>query len=409
MTPTVTSLRILAVDDESFQLKLLTRQLGNAGHADVLASTSADHALALVQQDIARFDVICCDLQMPEMDGVEFVRHLGDARYRGGLVLISGEDDRILQTTRRLAQAHGLRVLAALHKPVGPEQLSQALQAAVDGPGPGSPAARIYSPEEVRRAITERQLVLHFQPQVELSTGRLMGVETLVRWQHPQDGLVYPDRFIGVAEDNGLIDELTRAILIGPGGALAQARAWQDEGVALQVSVNVSMLNLTEHSFPGFVAQALADAGLPPSRLMLEVTESRLMEDPLVTLDVLTRLRLKRIGLSIDDFGTGHSSLAQLRDVPFDELKIDRGFVNGACREAVLRAILEPSLDMGKQLGIRTVAEGVEDVADWMLLRSRGCDLAQGYFIARPMPAERLRDWLTTWEMRRAGLTGHGA
>jgi len=399
-------MRVLAVDDEAFQLKLLTRQLARLDIHDVTACTDAGEALALVREDPRRFGLICCDLQMPDMDGVEFVRHLGDLKYPGSVVLISGEDDRTLHAAERLARAHALRVLGALHKPVSSEQLRQAIaasSAARLAPHPRAPQ-RSYGAAEVRAAIERNELTNHYQPQVELATGRVVGVETLVRWEHPQDGLVFPDRFVQVAEENGLIDNLTRAVLAGLNGALHQARVWQDAGLSLQVSVNVSMDNLTDHGFPGFVADAVAQAGVPPSRLVLEVTETRLMKDPVATLDILTRLRLKRVRLSIDDFGTGHSSLSQLRDVPFDELKVDRGFVHRAWCDEGLRAILKPSLEMARQLGIRTVAEGVEDLDDWRFLRASRCDLAQGYFIARPMPAAKLTEWLVDWEARRGDL-----
>ncbi len=398
--------RVLAIDDEAFQLKLLTRQLARLSIDEVTACTDAAQALELVRAEPGRFGLICCDLQMPEMDGVEFVRHLGDLRYPGSVVLISGEDDRTLQAAERLARARSLRVLGALSKPVGGEQLRQVIAASavpLNTPARRAPQ-RSYSAAEVREGIERNQLVNYYQPQVEMATGRIIGVETLVRWNHPQDGLVFPDRFVQVAEENGLIDNLTRAVLAGLNGALHQARAWQDAGMPLQVSVNVSMDNLTDHGFPGFVAEAVAEAGVPPSRLVLEVTETRLMKDPLATLDILTRLRLKRVRLSIDDFGTGHSSLSQLRDVPFDELKVDRGFVHNACRDEGLRAILQASLDMARQLGIRTVAEGIEDADDWRFLRDSRCDIAQGYFIARPMPAGAVHEWVESWEARRAGL-----
>jgi EAL domain-containing protein (putative c-di-GMP-specific phosphodiesterase class I) len=181
---------------------------------------------------------------------------------------------------------------------------------------------------------------------------------------------------------------------------LRQARLWQDAGLHLHVAVNVSMNNLGSLEFPDFVARAALNAGVQPASVVLEVTESRLMKNPLEALDILTRLRLKRIGLSIDDFGTGHSSLAQLRDIPFDELKIDRSFVHGAWRDSSLRAIFDASLGMAKQLGMKTVAEGVEDRDDWDFLRATGCDMAQGYFIARPMPADDLPAWIQAWEMR---------
>ncbi len=398
------ALRALAVDDEAFQLKLITRQLAKLGITDTVTCDNAADALAQVQADPARFELICCDLQMPHMDGVEFVRHLGEMHFPGALVLISGEDERILRTAERLARAHGLQVRGALHKPVSPEQLAQAVHAASKAAtAPPKPACgqRIYTGDEVAEAIKGGQLVNWYQPTVELSTGRMRGVESLVRWQHPQDGLVMPDRFIGVAEHNGLIDALTGAVLTQ---ALQQARHWQDAGLPLQVSVNVSMDNLTDHAFPGLVADALERAGLPASRLILEVTETRLMRDPVATLDILTRLRLKRVSLSIDDFGTGHSSLSQLRDVPFDELKVDRSFVDGASHNPELRTLLLASLEMAQQLGLRTVAEGVEHLADWRLLQAHGCDLAQGYFIGRPMNSTALKEWMADWEQRRPGL-----
>ncbi len=409
MNSTSTNQRVLAIDDEPFQLKLLARQFSNLGLTDVQTCLEARSALDMVSTDPNRFDLICCDLQMPDMDGVEFVRHLGQLPFHGGLVLISGEDRRILHTAERLAKSHTLRVLGALRKPVTPEQLREVLAAAGVTPAeppaaPPRPARPAYSAAELTHAIDAQELVNHYQPKVDFATGQLVGVETLVRWRHPQHGMVYPDQFITVAEENGLIDRLTQLVLTGLHGALHQARAWQDAGLPLQVSVNVSMDNLTDYAFPEYVARAVAAAGVAPSMLILEVTESRMMRDPLAALDILTRLRLKRVGVSIDDFGTGHSSLSQLHDAPFDELKIDKSFVHGACRDEALRAILLPSLDMARQLGIKTVAEGVEDADDWFFLRAKGCDLAQGYFVARPMPAQALLPWAAEWETRRGAL-----
>jgi EAL domain-containing protein (putative c-di-GMP-specific phosphodiesterase class I)/CheY-like chemotaxis protein len=403
------ALRVLAIDDEPFQLKLLAKQLQALGIADVQTSQEPAAAMARLQADPTCVDLICCDLQMPGMDGIEFVRHLGQTAYCGGLVLISGEDRSILQAAERLAAAHAFRLCGAFHKPVQKSQLQQALTAAakeraVQRRPAGADAVRPFSADEVAQAITRGELLNHYQPKVDFASGRWVGVETLVRWQHPQHGLVYPDRFIGVAEDNGLIDDLTHVVLFGLKGALRQARAFADAGLSLQVAVNVSMDNLRDRSFPDTVAQAAAAAGAEPSQLIIEVTESRMMQDPQAALDILTRLRLKRVGVSIDDFGTGHSSLAQLHQIPFDELKIDRSFVHGACHDAALRAILLPSLDMARQLGIKTVAEGVEDADDWHYLRAQGCTLAQGYFVARPMPPQALAAWAADWERRRTEL-----
>ncbi|MFH1819395.1 MAG: EAL domain-containing response regulator [Pseudomonadota bacterium] len=390
-------MRILLVDDEPFVLKLLSRQLASLGAGEVVSRERAEDALDLLESGKQTFDLILCDLQMPEIDGVEFIRQLVRIGYSGGLVLVSGEDSRILQTAEKLSKAHRLNILGALHKPVSIEQLRQVLGSHPSRTTMPHPARKTYEREELWQAIIGGRLVNYYQPKVDLVSGTVTGVETLVRWLHPEDGLVFPDQFISTAEENGLIDELTRTVLAN---ALRQACAWQADGLHLQLAVNVSMDNLEFLKFPDLVAQAVAKSGLPPTRLELEVTESRLMKDPLASFDILTRLRLKHIGLSIDDFGTGHSSLAQLRDIPFDELKVDRGFVHGACRDPSLRAIFEASLGMAQQLGMKTVAEGVEDQEDWEFLRTSGCDTAQGYFIAKPMPAADLMSWMNTWEIR---------
>lgn len=396
------TLKILLIDDDAFALNVLTRQLANLGYSDVQSYLRAQDALEQLQTDIT-FDVVFCDLQMPEMDGIEFVRQLVQLNYRGALALVSGEDARILQTAERLARGHQLDVLGTLSKPVANLALLDLLaKLERNVVGESFPMSKRYTARQLRQAIDSHQIINYYQPKVDLLSGMLVGVETLARWQHPDDGLIYPDQFICLAEDHGLIDDLTQTILIN---ALRQGAVWHAKGLTVQVAVNISMDNLSELSFPDMVEHEADQAGLPLVNLTLEVTESRLMKDPLAALDNLTRLRLKRVGLSIDDFGTGHSSLAQLRDIPFTEFKIDRGFVHGASRDPNLQAILEANLAMAHQLDISVVAEGVELVDDWHLLRACGCDVAQGYLIAKPMPADDLPAWIQEWEPRRSELT----
>ena len=392
----------LLIDDDPFALTLLSRQLNELGCTGLTLCERAQDALALLEAGEQRIELVFCDLQMPDMDGVQFVRHLARIGYRGSLVLVSGEDARVLQTVHRLAQAHQIHMLGAVSKPVSPAHLARLLAAhAARGSDVARTAARPQPPDELQAALANGEMLNHYQPKVAFASGALVGVEALVRWQHPRHGLLYPDHFVSTAEEHTLIDGLTRVVL---GNALRQARTWQGQGLDLQVSVNVSMDNLAALDFPDVVAQLAHDAGVALPNLVLEVTESRLMKDVRAPLDILTRLRLKRIGLSIDDFGTGHSSLAQLRDIPFDELKLDRSFVHGAAADTSLAAIVEGTLAMARHLGIKTVAEGVEDRADWDFMRTLGCDLAQGYFVARPMPGNELPHWQTGWEQRRAAL-----
>ena len=392
------AIRILIVDDEPFMLKLIGRVLLNLGFTQVTSCSNGRAALALFDSPNNEPELILLDLNMPEMDGIEFVRHLVERLYTGSLILISGEDERMLQTTEKLVRAYQISVLGHLRKPVKPA----ALFALLDKWAPPLLAhpgtmKKIYGPDDLRAAIDNGELVNYYQPQVEVATGKLVGVETLVRWRHPEDGIVFPDQFIEVAEVHGLIGDLTHVVLAD---ALKQAKIWQDAGLMLRVAVNVSMVSLASLNFPDFVAELAAQAGVSPQNVVLEVTESRLMQDMRAPLETLTRLRLKRFWLSIDDFGTGHSSLVQLRDLPFNELKIDRSFVHRACTDEVLRAMYDSSLGLARQLGIEVVAEGVEDLADWNLLRHTGCDFAQGYFIARPMPASDFPGWMEKWEER---------
>jgi len=390
------AIKILILDDEPFMHKLLARILVNLGYPSVTTCDNGHAALELVDSPNDAPNLILLDLNMPEMDGLEFVRHLVERHYIGSLILVSGEDERMQQAAEKLAQAHQITVLGHLHKPATPEGLAT-LIGKWASPQQEEPRAakKVYAADELRAAIANGELINYYQPKVKTDTGRVVGVETLVRWRHPLDGMVFPDQFISVAEAHGLIDDLTRAVLAN---ALAQAKLWQDAGLTLIVAVNLSMDNLVSLDFTDLVVGLAAKAGVLPQTMELEVTESRLMEDLRIPLEILTRLRLKRFRLSIDDFGTGNSSLAQLRDLPFDELKIDQSFVRGAWNNEKLRAMFDSSLGLAKQLGMESVAEGVEDQADWDFVRKAGCDIAQGYFIAKPMPAADLPGWIQSWQ-----------
>lgn len=388
--------KILALDDDQFMLKLHSQMLANLGFPSVTSFDNGRAALEWIDSPGNCPDLILLDLNMPEMDGVEFVRHLVERQYSGALIVISGEDERMLQAADKLVQSHNISLLGHLHKPFTPEGLASLLSKWIPpSRSKQRTAKKIYSAAEVRAAITGGELINYYQPKVEVATGRVVGVETLSRWQHPHDGMVFPDQFIGVAEANNLIDDLTRVVLTN---ALAQARLWQEMGLELQVAINVSMDNLDSLDFADYVAVQAAAAGVPPQQIVLEVTESKLMQDSRAPLEILTRLLLKRFRLSIDDFGTGNSSLAQLRDIPFDELKIDQSFVHGAYSNSTARAMFDASLGLAKQLNMKTVAEGVEDQADWDFLCTTGCETAQGYFIAKPMPAADLPAFIQSWQ-----------
>lgn len=397
-------MKILLVDDDPFVLKVLSAQLRTFGPAnmDLVCHTSGCAALNLLEHD-RRVDIVVCDLQMPELDGVEFVRHLVRLDYAGNLVFVSGENSRTRQAVEQLARARGLHVLATLGKPVTTASLIELLEKAVPAFSPPTPAvqAPLYSPADLQRAIRHGELVNYYQPKVELATGRVAGLEALVRWQHPRDGLVMPCHFVPLSEEHGLAGQLGDAVMRE---ALRDLRRWLDAGHQFDLAVNMSLGSVSSLDYPDFLVEQARTARVPLHHLVVEITESRLMDNPQVQLDVLTRLRLKQVRLSIDDFGTGYSSLEQLRDLPFDELKIDRGFVHRAARTPSLRAILEASLGLARELGLCAVAEGVEEREDWDLLRASGCDMVQGFFVSRPMLGEEVEGWLPKWESRRNTL-----
>ncbi len=262
-------------------------------------------------------------------------------------------------------------------------------------PGMASEASELLQQEHLlREAVAHNRFVLHYQPQVRLCDGALVGIEALVRWQHPERGLVGPDSFIAMAESRGLIAPIGRWVLQE---ACRQTRAWQDAGLAVvPVAVNLSALEFRQRDMVTEIAAVLQRTGLKPQWLEIELTESALMQPLGAANETLKALKALGVRLSIDDFGTGYSSLAYLKRYPVDKLKIDRSFVLDTPGDSDDVAIVTAIVQMARSLGLQTVAEGVETPAQMDWLRSLGCNLAQGYTIARPMDADRMRDWLAS-------------
>ncbi|WP_036187435.1 EAL domain-containing protein [Marinimicrobium agarilyticum] len=389
------SVKIMTVDDDEFTRRLISQLLTNHGYVMIKEVVGGVAALELLKKLKTKPDVIILDLKMPEMDGIELVRHLAELKFPGQVILLSGEDERLLRAAQNLVRAHNIPVLGYLTKPVDEQKLAQLMEKLLQQ----SPVAleregEPFTVDELAQAIAENQLVNEYQPVVTLSDGELASVEVLVRWQHPTKGRIMPDQFIALAEEEGLIDALTRWVI---SEALAQSKRWLEEEVHCALSINLSMENLDQLDFTDWLAQLVEEANLQPWDLILEVTESRAMRRPKIVLDNLTRLRLKGFKLAVDDFGTGHASLAQVRDIPFDQFKLDRTFVHGASHDRGIRVMFESALGLAKELGLEITAEGVEDEEDWQFLLRQDCHKAQGYFIARPMAADKVSGWLTQW------------
>ena len=352
---------------------------------------------------------IALDLVMPTMDGVEVMVQLARRGCAARIIVTSGVGSRVLDAAGRSAEEHGLDIAGVLSKPFSPASLRTLLTAAPASPPVQAPARAeapisfSIGPEDLRQALARDEIEVYYQPKIHCASGRLAGFEALVRWQHPVRGLVSPGRFVRVAEEGGVIDALTDRVLDrslawfarafpGPaGGGEVQALARPD---TVSLSVNISARSLHDHQLADRIHGRCLAAGIAPSRLILELTETSAMEDPVASLDLLTRLRMKGFQLSIDDFGTGFSSMLQLVRLPFSEMKVDRSFVMTLNRSQESRAVVRSVVELGHSLGLRCTAEGVEDARALDYLRQVGCDLAQGYLIGRPMPAAEIPQWL---------------
>jgi diguanylate cyclase (GGDEF)-like protein len=244
---------------------------------------------------------------------------------------------------------------------------------------------------ELRRAIEQGELAVHYQPKADTHTGRIIGMEALVRWNHPRRGAIVPEEIIRVAEQTGLIRPLTLFVLAQ---ALRQCRAWRRAGFAYDVAVNLSLRNILDAELPNDVLRLLDDVGLPSSALTFEITESSIMADPVRTEAVVARLRSMGVAMAIDDFGTGYSSFSHLRRLPVDEINIDKSFVQHMASDDSDFTIVRTIVDLGRNLGMRVVAEGVENTETWEKLASVGCDVIQGFVLAKPLGALDLDRWL---------------
>jgi EAL domain-containing protein (putative c-di-GMP-specific phosphodiesterase class I) len=327
------------------------------------------------------------------------LRQVAAQGFSGNVIILSSVDNGVMKAAVNLAKAYGLNLLAALNKPLQQEALKVALARQQQS----KPAQKQYakaavlSLAELQKGLAEDCVEVFFQPKVSVIDKKIVGAECLARWRHPERGILGPLSFIPVLEAHGLINALTKVVLTKGAKQLAQ---WTAQGHHLRIAVNVSMDDLNQLDLPEEFDSIVKNADIRSDQITLELTESRLMENLTVSLEILTRLRLKGFGLSIDDFGTGFSTMENLKQLPFTELKVDRAFVNGACQDEAARAILGSSIQLGKIFNLRLVAEGVENQQDWDLIADSGCDEVQGFFIAKPMPAQEFIDWKFDWESK---------
>jgi EAL domain-containing protein (putative c-di-GMP-specific phosphodiesterase class I)/CheY-like chemotaxis protein len=387
----LTGMSALVVDDEAFMLDFLCMAVEKSGVGHVIPAASGVEALDQVEYSQQMIDIIVCDLQMPGMDGIEVIRQLADDGFGGGIILVSGQDRRVLKTAESMAEVRGLNVIGSLCKPMPVHEIISLMNQYAVVEQRAYQAITGVTAKELDAAIRSGEITVHYQPQVDIKTGVVNSVETLARWFHPERGMITPDVFIDMAERHDLIDSLADSIIKQ---ATRQGAIWHERGIDLSVAINISMCNLRQLDFPDRITDIVNHTGMDIKKLVIEITESRLVQDLGTYLDILSRLRLKGPLLSIDDFGTGYVSMDHFNQMPFGELKIDRAFVNGAYKDDSARAILQSSITLAKQLDMAVVAKGVEAKDDWDLVAGLGCDMVQGYYVAQPMDAETFDAWL---------------
>ena len=371
---------VLAIDDESAFLDIIRVVAKTANFAATVTTDPAAFKDALSAQPPS---VVLLDLQMPGCDGIEMLHVLANAKCRAKIVLMSGFDARVMTLACGIGRDLGLDMGQPLQKPFRPAELRQVL-ASLRSNTLQVDAAKLQA------AIENDELELFYQPLLTLKTRQTIGFEALVRWRHPEFGIVMPDSFIGIAEREGLIARLTERVLEL---AATQVSTWRKQAIDTFVSVNVSAANIVT-SLPDELVCLCARHEIPPRLLRLELTETAAMGNHSLMLEVLTRVRLKGFQLAIDDFGTGYSSLVQLHRLPFTELKIDQSFVRGMANSEEARVIVGAIINLGRSLRLELVAEGIETEELLQRLIEMGCQTGQGYFFSRPMPASEVVDWM---------------
>lgn len=377
-------LTVLVVEDHDFQRRTIMRMLRSLGASDVIEAAEGKQALMLMNH-ATHIDLVVCDLDMPKMDGMEFLRHLAELKVEASVIITSAKDRSLLTSVEKMARAYGIRLIGVIEKPVTRHSLADLISRHRSDTFQTKqmlPSAPRFTLEEILYGVQQKQFEPFFQAKVDFATGQILGAEALARWCHPAHGLISPDAFIAPLEHSGNINDLTYLMLEMAGIA---CRHWHEQGYPITVSVNLSLRSLTDTMLADKITHIIQSTQLDPSHMILEITETVAMTDIAPVLENLTRLRMRGFGLSIDDYGTGFSSMQQLLRIPYTELKIDQSFVMGCAGNTTLLSIVKSSIDIARQLGIKTVAEGVETQADWEILKTLGCDVAQGYFIAKPM------------------------
>lgn len=381
----------LNVDDNQAMQQQMIAMLSGMGISDIKAATSGIEALVLVDQFPQQIDVMIFDLCAPQIDGIQLMRELAARNFSGRLVIISGMDKSVLRGVLEVARMYSVNVIGALPKPVNAVELGKVLQRSNSVAGKADDPFRHLQLDDLFDAVSNRQITPHYQPLVDIRSGKVVGVEALARWQHCTLGAIPPDIFIPMAEREGVIYSMTSMLL---DQALGDIRQLKQLGYPLNLSFNLSAALLGLKQLPDYFLTQLEKKGVTPDRVTLEITESVDIVNDFEAMATLHRLRMMGFKLAIDDFGTGYASINNLLNMPFTEMKIDRAFVTGAFDNEIARILLGSCLKLSHDLGMTVVCEGVESEYDLNLVRALDGTVAQGRLICEPKPVDELICWL---------------
>lgn len=378
---------------------LLSKMLGDLGIRNQSVFGDGSALLKAFDSTPAKPDLVFSDLQMPKVDGLQLIRELSSRQYDGGLFLVTGQDRLIRETALHIAQSYGHRSTHVITKPISKPLLMKSLELHKTIKASTPNQTKIRGDATAETDIPLDSFVNYYQPKIQSLTGEIIGAEALIRMGNPRYQHLTPDIFIPVIERNALIQQVTLDVIHRAAQDLVKIKkAWNPQ---FKFAINLSAECLVDYGLPDRIAAILSNHGVSAGDFIFEITESKAVDQPILAMEVLGRLRMMGAELSIDDFGTGFSSLKQLLELPFSELKVDRSFVTGAWSQTSRAAVMRSALGLAKQLGIRTVAEGIETTNDMRYAIRAGADVLQGYFISKPMPFESLIVQLNGWDSER--------
>jgi EAL domain-containing protein (putative c-di-GMP-specific phosphodiesterase class I) len=387
----IADLRFLVVEDHGFQRWLIVELLQQLGASSVHAAGDGQAAIEVLSRDRS-IDIVVSDLDMPGMDGMELFRHMSQLGHRAGLLVVSAMEPAVLASVEAMAREYRLNVLGTVRKPLNAKKFEDAVgRYRTSAPAPATGTSQPVAREEIAAGLKRGEFEAFFQPQAEIRSCHLQGAEALVRWRHPYRGYLSPAVFLDAVEAGGLIDELTTQVMRQ---ALAAYRGWRHQWPNVGVSVNLSAQSLSNVDLAERMIALAAEGDVEPMHITFEVTESAAARDLGSELENLARIRMRGFELSIDDYGTGYSSLHRLSRIAFTELKIEQAFVRKAVSDDASRVMVESSLELANRLGMRAIAEGVESKVESDMLLALGCQYIQGNLIAEPMPAGEFLAWL---------------